>query len=141
MILVRLAIALFAPFQWLGVPPVAESDMVKLNDQGFCVEYIDEAMAAGWPSHDLPRLMRIMHRESRCIPTACSVPDRPDQRRCRDWGLMQINDYSWKGTVRRMGFKMNDMHDPLVNLIFARYLFEIAEDSSGCGWSPWNGKC
>lgn len=141
MILVQLAIAFLTSIQWGGMPPVADSDMAKLAEQNMCIEFIDEAMAAGWPSHDLPRLMRIMYRESRCMPEACSEPDRPDLRLCRDWGLMQINDYSWKGTIRRMGLEMSDMKDPLTNLVFARWLYETAESAHGCGWSPWKGRC
>jgi hypothetical protein len=115
--------------------------MTAIYEQGVCIEWADEALNAGWPSHDLPRLLRIMYRESRCLPDACSVPDRPDQRKCRDWGLMQINDYSWKRHVREQGFNMKDMHDPLANLIFARWLFELSETTNGCGWQPWSGSC
>jgi hypothetical protein len=109
--------------------------------QDKCVEWTATALAAGWQPDDLPRLMRVMYRESRCLPDACSIPDRPDLRRCRDWGLMQINDYSWKTTVRSYGFQMEHMHNPFWNLWFARWLFEYSEDRNGCGWQPWYGKC
>ncbi|MGA1111058.1 MAG: transglycosylase SLT domain-containing protein [Ilumatobacteraceae bacterium] len=113
----------------------------EVVEQDKCVEWTDVAVHAGWPVEDLPQLFRYMYRESRCIPTACSTPDRPDLRRCRDWGLMQINDYSWKGTIRRLGLDIEQMWDPYANLWFARWLYETAEGDGGCGWSPWYGKC
>lgn len=142
MLLARIITALFASTTWGGgLPLVSDADMTTLAEQNMCVEYIDEAIAAGWHSHELPRLMRIMHRESRCIPDACSTPDQPHQRKCRDWGLMQINDYSWKSMIRKEGFTMADMHDPQTNLVFARHLYELSENTNGCGWTPWNGTC
>jgi len=113
----------------------------EVAEQGKCVQWVATATQAGWPVNDLPRLLSYMYRESRCIPTACSTPDRPDLRRCRDWGLMQINDYSWKGTIRRMGMDIEQMWDPYQNLWFARWLYETAEADGGCGWSPWYGNC
>jgi len=115
--------------------------MVEVIDQGFCAEWGFTALAAGWEPDDLPQLFRYMHRESRCIPDACGIPDRPELRRCRDWGLMQINDYSWKTTVRNMGMEMSDMHNPYLNLVFAKWLFDYSENRNGCGWQPWLGKC
>jgi hypothetical protein len=109
--------------------------------QDKCVEWTQTAVDAGWATEDLPRLFRVMYRESRCLPDACSIPDQPQFRQCRDWGLMQINDYSWKTTVRNQGMQMSDMHDPYLNLVFAKWLFDYSEDRNGCGWQPWLGKC
>ena len=50
---------------------------------------------------------------------------------------MQINDYSWKSTVRRMGLDMEQMWDPYWNLWFARWLFEYSVERNGDGWVPW----
>jgi len=108
-------------------------------EQDKCTEWTATAVEAGWAMEDLPKLFRIMFRESRCIPSACSESD--SGRVCRDWGLMQINDYSWKTTVRSYGFQMEHMHNPFWNLWFARWLFEYSEDRNGCGWQPWYGKC
>jgi hypothetical protein len=105
--------------------------------QGKCVEWVDTALEAGWNPEELPRLMRIMFRESRCIPTACGLTDSPHLRKCRDWGLMQINDYSWKRIIREMGWEIEQMHDPLENLRFARWLYEYSLDRNGDGWQPW----
>ncbi len=120
---------------------LVEKHLEVAVDQGLCVEWGFTALSAGWQPEDLPQLFQYMHRESRCLPDACSTPDRPDLRMCRDWGLMQINDYSWKTTVRGFGLTMDQMHDPYWNLWFARWLFEYSEDRNGCGWQPWYGKC
>lgn len=106
-------------------------------DQGLCLEWIPTALAAGWHPTELPRLMKIMWRESRCLPDACGETDSPHIRKCRDWGLMQINDYSWKRIIREMGWHIEQMHDPLENLKFARWLFEYSLERNGDGWVPW----
>lgn len=106
-----------------------------------CGEWAGLAFDVGWPVNEIPKLLRVIYRESRCQPTACSIPDRPDQRRCRDWGLTQINDYSWKRTVRGQGLEMDDLWQPDHNLRFALWLFRYSEESTGCGWSPWSLGC
>lgn len=121
--------------------PLATDDIHQIVEQNVCIEYVDDALLTGWESHDIPQLLRIMYRESRCAPEACGVTDRPDLRRCRDWGLMQINDYSWKTTIRSLHLDMEQMFDPYWNLFFARYIFEMAEERYGCGWQPWNVEC
>lgn len=113
----------------------------NVSEQGLCVEWIPTAVEAGWPPHLLRRLMFVIHRESRCIPTACSIPDRPDLRACRDWGLTQINDYSWKRTVRSQGLEMPAMWDPYENLRFAWWLYNYSVETTGCGWTPWSLSC
>ena len=115
----------------------AEPHLAEVIAQDKCVEWTATAMTAGWQPEDLPRLMRIMHRESRCLPDACGLTDSPHLRKCRDWGLMQINDYSWKTTIRNMGWQIEQMHDPLENLRFARWLFEYSLERNGDGWIPW----
>lgn len=109
----------------------------EIRVQGLCVEWAETALSAGWQPEDLPRLMRIMHRESRCIPTACGETDSPHIRKCRDWGLMQINDHSWKRIIREQGYHIEDMWDPYSNLKFARWLFDYSLGRNGDGWVPW----
>lgn len=113
----------------------------SVTDQGLCVEWAGTALSAGWPPQLLERLLFIVHRESRCRPDACSIPDRPDIRRCRDWGLTQINDYSWKRTVRNQGLEMDAMWNPYENLRFAWWLYNYSQESTGCGWTPWSLRC
>jgi hypothetical protein len=113
-------------------PSVAET-----YAQAKCVQWIDTALEAGWQPEELPRLMRIMFRESRCLPDACGETDSPHIRKCRDWGLMQINDYSWKRIIREMGISIEQMHDPYWNLWFARWLYEYSLERNDDGWVPW----
>jgi len=122
---------------------VSEPHFEAVIGQGLCVEWAATAITAGWPVEDLPQLMRIMFRESRCLPEACGVTDSPHVRKCRDWGLLQINDYSWKRIVRSLGLEMDQMHDPYWNLWFGRWLFTYSEQYSpgGCGWTQWMVKC
>lgn len=117
------------------IPETMLEPIVEVLEQGLCVEWVYEALAAGWDVGELPRLFRIMHRESRCLPDACSESD--SGRVCRDWGLMQINDHSWKRTILSQGLQMSDMWNPNHNLRFARWLYEYSVDRNGDGWQPW----
>lgn len=122
-----------------SVPYLGSLDpaVAEIIADGTCVEYVVPALMAGWEAEQLPRLMRIMFRESRCNPLACGETDSPRVRKCRDWGLMQINDYSWKTTIRKLGLDIEQMHDPYWNLWFARWLYEYSEKYAGDGWAQW----
>ena len=102
---------------------------------GICDQWAGLAFDIGWPVQEIPKLLRIIHRESRCLPDACSKSD--SGRICRDWGLTQINDYSWKSTIRKQGLEMSDMWNPEHNLRFALWLFTYSQDRNGDGWQPW----
>jgi len=102
---------------------------------GFCAEWAGLAFDVGWPKGEIPRLLRIMFRESRCLPGACSVSD--SGRVCRDWGLMQINEYSWRRSVVGQGYVMSDMWVPEHNLRFALWVFNYSLERNGDGWLPW----
>lgn len=114
-----------------------DAPVMEILEDGTCLEWVVTALQAGWQPEELPRLMRIMFRESRCLPDACGETDSPHVRKCRDWGLMQINDYSWKRVIRGMGLRIEQMWDPYWNLWFARWLFEYSLERNGDGWHPW----
>lgn len=118
--------------KWLAV---RESVLESAVAGGKCPEWAALAYDIGWPAGAIPRLLSIMHRESRCLPDACSQSD--SGRVCRDWGLMQINEYSWKRTITGQGMVMRDMWNPELNLRFALWLYQYSEGSTGCGWTPW----
>lgn len=122
---------------YMGAADMESAVMEIISDPESCPQYVGKALTAGWQPEELPRLLRIMFRESRCIPTACGETDSPHVRRCRDWGLMQINDYSWKTTIRSLGLDIEQMHDPYWNLWFARWLYNYSSDVNGDGWQPW----
>ena len=114
-----------------------DAPVMQILEDGTCFQWVGTALQAGWQAEELPRLMRIMWRESRCLPDACGETDSPHIRKCRDWGLMQINDHSWKRIIRGMGLSIEQMHDPYWNLWFARWLFEYSLERNGDGWVPW----
>ena len=105
-------------------------------EQGECPEWAGLAYDIGWPAEQIPKLLRIIHRESRCLPEACSESD--SGRVCRDWGLTQINEYSWRRTIENQGMVMRDMWNPELNLRFALWLYQYSEERNGDGWQPWN---
>lgn len=102
---------------------------------GRCAEWAGLAFDVGWPAVEIPKLLRIMFRESRCLPGACSESD--SGRVCRDWGLMQINEYSWRRTIVGQGYVMADMWVPEHNLRFALWVWSYSFERNGDGWLPW----
>ena len=98
-----------------------------------CPQFYAEALAAGWPASDWERLDYIMWRESRCTPTAHTVA-----RRDNSYGLVQLNMLAhrkWVGPL--VDWDFNRLYDPLTNLTIARTMFNMAQDTYGCGWQPW----
>lgn len=96
---------------------------------GECGEWYETAMQAGWQADEWDRLSAIMFRESRCTPDACSKST--SGLKCRDAGLLQVNQIHTK-YLADLGWTFpDDMFDPLNNLQFARRLYE------GSGWRPW----
>ena len=128
--------ATYESYPYLGTVEMDAAFLEIISKDG-CPQWMGTALTAGWEPQDLPRLSRIMFRESRCLPDACGETDSPQYRKCRDWGLMQINDYSWKRIIREMGLSIEQMHDPYWNLWFARWLFEYSLERNGDGWVPW----
>ena len=99
------------------------------NTHGECGEWYETAMATGWQPDEWANLSRIMFRESRCQPDACSKST--SGLKCRDAGLLQVNQIHTK-FLNDLGMSFPDsMLDPTLNLAFARRLYE------GSGWKPW----
>jgi len=111
-------------------------EVLVANAGSNCSEWAGLAFDVGWAVEDIPKLLKIMFRESRCMPDACSESD--SGRVCRDWGLMQINDHSWKTTIRNQGMQMSDMWNPELNLRFALWLYQYSDERNGDGWQPWD---
>ena len=96
---------------------------------GQCGEWHDLAISVGWTESEWSTLSKIIYRESRCQPDACSKST--SGLRCRDAGLVQANQVHTKW-LNQNGWTFPDsMFDPETNLRFAKML----HDSSG--WSPW----
>jgi hypothetical protein len=99
------------------------------NLHGTCGEWYETAMSVGWQPDEWANLSRIMFRESRCQPDACSKST--SGLKCRDAGLLQVNQIHTK-FLNDLGYDFPDsMLDPTLNLAFARRLYE------GSGWKPW----
>jgi len=98
---------------------------------GSCSEWYPIALEAGWSIDQLQKLGRIMWRESNCLHDIAN--------KTYSYGLTQIEWSAHKGwlesefniTVRE------DLYDPYTNLLVAKWLFDYAKDSYGCGWQPW----
>lgn len=85
-----------------------------------CPQWFDTAMAAGWEPEDWAVLDYVMHRESRCIPTARNAQSCDRRGRYHAIGLTQL--CGWGGA---------ELYDPFANLVRARQLYEEL------GWHPW----
>ena len=93
-----------------------------------CMEYLNDAILAGWPISESPMILRVMQRESRCTPTALNAKDSNGGSR----GLFQINGCH-KSWLIKEGYitKLDDLYNPDVNIRAALHLWRIV------GWSAW----
>ena len=123
-------IAELAPIPTTTIAPVV---IVEVSDNTECQQWLQTALEAGWPNERkiLDRLGFIMWRESRCQPDADSGPDH---------GLTQINQIHTKW-ITDLGWTLEQMKDPALNLRFAWLLYSGREANGQCGWTPWSLKC
>ncbi len=127
------------PLKWLSDPTR------KIPASANCPRWWPVALQAGWQWKDLTTLDRIIHRESRCQPTAHNTTLNVNGS--TDMGLTQINDRSWclpsryykKGYLQSLGIieYCEDLFDPLTNLIAAKALYDYSKEN-GSGFRPWN---
>lgn len=96
-----------------------------------CLEWAPLALEVGWPLDQLPTLLRILWKESRCLPWVDSGPDH---------GLAQINQIHTEW-LAQLGFTHEDMKDPRKNLTFSFLLWSAREERGKCGWTPWSVSC
>lgn len=116
---------------------------------GDCSWVPSVALAAGWKSHQLPRLMHIIARESGCCPRRiggsvvdknCGFIKMATMSHPSDSGLTQLNGCHWKPDhpqyagllCKQMGICTQEpLLDPFTNLKAAKLLHDVA------GWQPW----
>jgi len=93
-----------------------------------CMEYLNDAILAGWPITESPMILRVMQRESRCVPTALNAADSNNGSR----GLFQINGVHQTWLIKN-GYikKLDDLYNPDVNIRAALHLWYKV------GWSAW----
>ena len=114
------------------------------------VSWLDEmALSVGWPAKQIPKLKKIVLRESGGCPNRigssivdknCNITGYTKATNKSDSGLLQINGVNWdpsrnKNAVAcvQFGFcTQEDMLDPVNNLKVGRELFKLA------GWDPWD---
>lgn len=91
-------------------------------------QWLDLALAVGWPSGELPKLSCVMWRESRGQPGAWNKRDPG----LGSMGLVQINSVN-VGFLRRAGVLSSfyELSNPETNLRAALALWRNS------GWSPW----
>ena len=110
-------------------PVTGSGSTSNFNPTPQCTEWWDVARSAGWAEEDLPRLGRIMYKESTCRPWAVSPT--------KDYGLTQINWAAHGGRLTSIGLTRDDLLDPYTNLVQAKYIADSAASWAGCKWQPW----
>lgn len=110
-----------------------------------CPEWHDLAVEVGISIEDLPIVMAILHRESRCLPGEINKTLNRDGS--WDWGLSQVNDRSWceKNRWNPIGYlqaqgiisSCEDLLDPEMNLRSMLALMNYSEANAPCRFEPW----
>jgi hypothetical protein len=120
----------------LGILPVVVTPPVTTPATA-CAQALNLALSVGWPATETPTLMRVLKRESRCLPKAHNKKDTVGQ----SYGLMQINSFwctpsaYWpQGWLQAKGIltTCDQLLDPKVNLIAGLAVWHNST------WSPWN---
>lgn len=111
-----------------------------------CQMWAPLAVQVGWPVEQIPKLLRIMWRESRCTWDAHNMTDPVSGSR----GLLQVNgywcrpnQYTAQGWLQDRGVLnlCDDLFIPEVNLRSALLIWLYGEEKHGCGWGPWAMGC
>jgi hypothetical protein len=110
-------------------PAASSGSFSNSNPTPQCTEWWDVARSAGWAEEDLPKLGRIMYKESTCRPGAISPT--------KDYGLTQINWAAHGSRLTGLGITREDLLDPYTNLVQAKYIADSAASWAGCKWQPW----
>jgi len=110
-----------------SVVPVTVAPTTTLPYKG-CMEYLNDAIVAGWPISESPTILRVIQRESACDPLALNSKDSNNGSR----GLFQINGVHQTWLIKE-GYikKLNDLYNPDVNIRAALHLWRMV------GWSAW----
>ena len=132
----RCALTALAAITLTQVPTPAHAAEYK------CERWHKLALKAGFSKKDLPTLDYIMYRESRCGPRSIGLNrDRNGKVWSSDYGLTQINNFSWITYLRDRNIvrKSSDLLHPLVNLKAAKALYDYSKER-GNPWRQWSIK-
>jgi hypothetical protein len=92
------------------------------------MEYLNDAIVAGWPISESPTILRVIQRESACNPLALNAKDSNNGSR----GLFQINGIHERWLIDAgIITKLDDLYQPKINTIAALHLWRKV------GWSAW----
>lgn len=140
---------IFDPRPYLPAPTttsttvVVESMSVRYVDR--CPEWRGLVESYGVTKEQLPFVMRIIYRESRC--NADAINDTKNRDGSIDYGLAQINDKTWclptryssRGWLqeRRIVQTCRDLLDAETNVRALVALMAYSSDRTGCPFTPW----
>lgn len=104
-----------------------------------CPQWRPLALKVGFSNRDYGRLDYIIWRESRCAPRAVNTNFHRDGRVTRDWGLTQVNDFSWITFLRgrKIVTKSTQLLRPRENLKAAKALYDYSKETHGNPWLQW----
>lgn len=115
---------------------------IFIASDALCPQWWETAKTAGWPEELLPKLDRVIHRESTCRENSYN----PNDPAGGSYGLTQINGY-WctvnkynpSGWLQAQGIlnSCQDLFDPVTNFRAAMALYMYSLNRHGCGWNPW----
>lgn len=110
-----------------SVVPVTVAPTTTLPYKG-CMEYLNDAIVAGWPISESSTILRVIQRESACDPLALNAKDSNNGSR----GLFQINGVHQTWLIKE-GYikKLDDLYNPDVNIRAALHLWHMV------GWQAW----
>ena len=123
----------------MSIMPSGSAHAAKKS--GLCPQWRKLAVSVGWRTRNLSTLDRLMHRESRCRPTALNSTLNRDGS--WDYGLLQINNKTWclpskyasRGYLQAKKVLKNcdELLIPATNLVAALAVYKAAGNS----FSPW----
>ena len=125
----------------LTVP--STSALAESTNKPNCPQWHELALKVGFKKKDLPTLDYIMWRESRCGARSVGLNYRGNGTVwSKDYGLTQINDYSWITYLRnkRIVTKSSDLLNPAANLKAAKALFDYSKEEGMNPWHQWQTK-
>jgi hypothetical protein len=124
----------------LSVPTIAVSNVNATSPKYNCPQWRKLALNVGFSKRDWVKLDKIIWRESRCAPKAINENNRRDGSTwSRDYGLTQVNDYSWITYLRgkKIVSKSTELLNPRKNLKAAYELYQYSDDRHDDPWLQW----
>jgi hypothetical protein len=124
----------------LTVPTIAVSNVNATSPKYNCPQWRKLALNVGFSKRDWVKLDKIIWRESRCAPKAINENNRRDGSTwSRDYGLTQVNDYSWITYLRgkKIVSKSTELLNPRKNLKAAYELYQYSDDRHDDPWLQW----